>query len=105
MAYKGIQEREHKEVRKTTRLNLEKVRSDIANQTGSLETNEAIWNLIRKTPVRLKIRQFFYKTLHGTQKIGRYWFNIQHYEGRGICQTCRDDETMDVTLSPSVCLT
>ena len=99
VAYKGILERDHKEERRTTRLNLEKVRGDIADQTGSLETNEAIWNLIRKTPVRLKIRQFFYKALHGTQKIGRYWFNIQHYEERGICRTCGDDETMDHILT------
>ena len=99
IAYKGIYERDHKEERNTTRLNLERIRGDIADQTGELETNEAIWNLIRKTPVRLKIRQFFYKALHGTQKIGRYWFNIQHYEERGICRTCDDDETMDHILT------
>ena len=99
LAYKGIQEREHKEERNTTCLNLERVRGDLATQTGALETNETIWNLIRKTPVRLKIRQFFYKALHGTQKIGRYWFNIPNYEERGICQTCGDDETMDHILT------
>ena len=99
IAYKGIREQELKVERRTTHLNLEKVRSDIANQTGLLETNEAIWNFIRKTPIRLKIRQFFYKVLYGTQKIGRYWFNIQNYEERGICHTCRDDETMEHILT------
>ena len=97
-AYKGIYEQEPKRERHTTHLNLEKVHEGIAAHTGSLETNEAIWNLIRKTPVQLKIRQFFYKSLHRTQKIGRYWFNIQNYEDRGICQTCRDDETMEHIL-------
>ena len=99
LAYKGIQERERKEERNTTRLNLEKIRSDIEDHTGLLETNETIWGLIRRSPVRLRIRQFFYKALHGTQKIGRYWFNIQDYEERGICQTCGDDETMDHILT------
>ena len=99
IAYRGIYEREHKEEWKTIHLNLERVRGDIANHTGSLEMNEAIWNLIQRTPVWLKIRQFFYKTLHGMQKIGRYWFNIQNYEERGICRTCSDDETMDHILT------
>ena len=40
--------------------------------------------------------------LHGTQKIGRYWFNIQDYEERGLCQTCRDDETMEHILTNCV---
>jgi ribonuclease HI len=101
IAYKGIseRERERKKQRNTTHLNLERVRADIAEQTGSLETNEAIWNLIRKSPVRLKIRQFFYKTLHGTQKIGRYWYHILDYEERGICPNCNEDETMDHILT------
>ena len=99
IAYQGIYEQERKEKRNTTYLNLEKVRSSIADQTGSLETNQAIWNMIRKTPIRLKIRQFFYKTLYSTQKIGRYWFNIQDLEDRGIWGTCRDDETMEHILT------
>ena len=99
IAYQGIYEKEPRKMRRTTHQNLEKVRSDIEAQTGSLETNETIWNLIRKTPIRLKIKQFFYKTLHSTQKIGRYWFNIQDYEERGLCQTCGDDETMEHILT------
>ena len=99
IAYQGIYEKAPRKERHTTNLNLEKVWSGIADQTGSLETNETIWNLIRKTPIRLKIKQFLHKTLHGTQKIGRYWFNIQDYEERGICQTCRDDETMEHILT------
>ena len=99
IAYKGIHERKKKDQRKTTNLNLEKVRYVLETQTGELEMNEALWSLIRKSPVRLKIRQFFYKALHGTQKIGRYWFNIQDYEERGICQHCNEDKTMDHILT------
>ena len=99
IAYQGIHEKAPRKERNTTLLNLEKVRSGIADQSGSLETNETIWNLIRKSPIRLKIKQFFYKTLHGTQKIGKYWFNIQDYGERGLCQACRDDETMEHILT------
>ena len=99
IAYKGIYEQEIKEQRQTTHLNLEKIRNDIEHQTGMLETNEALWGLIRKSPVRLKIRQFFYKAIHGTQKIGRYWFNVQDFEERGICHFCNEDKTMDHVLT------
>lgn len=97
-AYKGIYERIPKEERRTTHRNLERVREDIAAYTGTKETNEAIWGLIRKSPIRLKIRQFFYKTLHGTQKIGTYWYHIPTLEERGTCQPCQRDETMNHIL-------
>ena len=97
-AYKGIYERIPKEERRTTHRNLERVREDIAAYTGTKETNEAIWGLIRKSPICLKIRQFFYKTLHGTQKIGTYWYHIPTLEERGTCQPCQRDETMNHIL-------
>ena len=82
----------------TTHRNLEKIREDVAEQTNAKETNEALWDLIRKSPVRLKIRQFFYKTIHGTQKIGTYWYHIPTLEERGSCQPCNKDETMNHIL-------
>ncbi|KAH8992432.1 ribonuclease H-like protein [Lactarius akahatsu] len=99
VAYKGIQENTTKNQRRTTNINLEKIKSDLRDQIGTSETNESIWRNIRKAPIRLKIREFFYKTLHGTQKIGRYWHHIPNYEERSICQTCGDDESMDHILT------
>jgi ribonuclease HI len=97
-AYKGIRESQIIPERKTTNLNLEKVRDNLEEQTGTPETNEAIWKIIRKSPIKLKIQQFFYKTLHRTQKIGRYWLNIPNYEERCSCQICGEDESMDHIL-------
>ena len=99
IAYKGIQERNEKKQRRTTALNLEKVRNDIELCVGTQEPNEAIWKHIRKTPIRPKIQQFFYKTLHDAYKIGRFWLNIQTLEDRCFCPTCRSDETMDHILT------
>ena len=49
--------------------------------------------------ISLKIQQFFYKTIHDTHKIGRYWLKIDGFETRAICKTCGDDETMDHILT------
>ena len=99
LAYKGIQERSEKKQRRTTALNLEKVRSDIELCVGTQEPDDAIWKNIRKLPIRPKIQQFFYKTLHDAYKIGRFWLNIQTMEERCFCQTCRNDETIDHILT------
>ena len=99
IAYKGIQESRHKTPRQSTVLNLEKVRSDIELYGGSQETDGAIWKHIRKSPIRPKIQQFFYKILHGSYKVGRYWLNIPDLEERCFCGTCRNDESMDHILT------
>ena len=57
IAYKGIQESQKTPCRKTTIRNLEKIRGDIADQSGPQETNEAIWTQIRRNPIRTKIQQ------------------------------------------------
>ena len=98
-AYKGIQETKHKKQRKSTALNLEKVRSDIELYVGTQETDKAIWDHIRKSPIRPKIQQFFYKALHGSHKIGRYWLNVPTLEERCFCTTCKSDESMDHILT------
>jgi hypothetical protein len=99
IAYQGIQERARRKHRQSTTLNMEKVRNDIELQVGTQETNEAIWKHIRKNPIRPKIQQFFYKTLHGTHKIGRYWLNIPMLDERCYCRTCGSDESMDHILT------
>jgi hypothetical protein len=42
----------------------------------SLETDETIWFSIRKQEIQTKIRQFLFKTMHRTQKIGKFWTTI-----------------------------
>lgn len=99
IAYKGIQESQRILQRETMRQNLEKVREDITEQTRMLETNETIWTHIRRNLIWTKIQQFFYKTTHGTQKIGWYWMRILDLEERCYCKSCRADETMDHLLT------
>jgi hypothetical protein len=55
---------------------LEPIEEDEHLDTGSLETDKTIWLSIRKQEIQTKIRQFFFKTMHGTQKIGKFWTTI-----------------------------
>ena len=99
IAYRGIRERAKKLERNTTQLNLEKIRGDLKDYTGEHVTDEGIWRSIRTKPIRLRVQQFFFKTIHGTQKIGRFWLNIEGYNHRAACNTCEDDETMNHILT------
>jgi ribonuclease HI len=99
MAYKGICERKPQRERPATNLNLQRTKDAIYAFNGEKETNEAIWQGTRNPAIRIKIRQFLYKTLHNTQKIGDFWTNIPGYETRQMCQVCQTPESMAHILS------
>ena len=48
--------------------------------------------------IRVKVRQFLYKAMHETQKIGHFWTHIPGYEERQNCATCNAPELMSHIL-------
>jgi ribonuclease HI len=98
MAYKGIRERKPAYQRRTTSINLQRTRDALTDFNGEVETDETIWGSIHHPDIRIKIRQFLYKALHGTQKIGNFWKNIPEYEERSECQRCLTTESMEHIL-------
>lgn len=94
MAYAGIRERKPKHRRETTEENLKLTREAIEDYNGNIETDENLWKSLMNPDIRLKIRQFLWKAMHGTQKTGRFWVHINGLEERQWCQTCHTTETM-----------
>jgi ribonuclease HI len=97
-AHKGINERKPPLLRRTTLTNIQLTRDALATFNNIQETDETIWNSLKNTSIRLNIRQFMYKSMHGTQKIGHYWTHINGYEERQNCPTCESTETMEHIL-------
>ena len=97
-AYRGIREQKKPHHRKTTNANLQRTRLALETYNGSIETDETIWNGIQNPTIRIKVRQFLYKAMHGTQKVGNFWENIPGFEERGKCPNCQTTETMDHIL-------
>jgi hypothetical protein len=95
MAYKGIIERNLPLSCRTTLTNTQSTRDALAAFNYMQETDETIWNSLEHTTIRLKIRQFLFKAMHDTQKIGHYWTHINGYEERQTCLTCRTTESME----------
>ena len=98
LAYRGIKERHAPRDRDATNRNLNLTRIALLSYTGEMETNESIWLSLQNPAIRLRIRQFLYKAMHCTQKIGEFWVHIPNFEERGMCLTCRTIESMDHIL-------
>src|ERR1700677_2495088 len=75
------------------------IREDIQQESGSLEKEETIWESLWKRPIRPKIQDFLYKSIHGTHKIGKYWLNIESLDTRSQCTTCETVESLEHILT------
>jgi len=99
IAYRGIKESRKTPTRQTTKENLQKTCDAIHKYTGSLEMDKTIWLSIRKQEIQTKIRQFLFKTMHGTQKIGKFWTTIATLTHREQCRACDTTKTMEHILT------
>ena len=95
---RGIRERKKATPRPATDRNLDKAREAIRTYTGSEETDESIWQGIRKHTICLRVQQFLFKAMHNTLMIGKVWFNIQDFQHRGTCAPCGATENMSHIL-------
>ena len=98
LAYRGIKERRTPRDRPMTNRNLKQAKLAILEYNGTQEMSEAIWGGLQNPAIRIRVRQFLYKAVHGTQKIREFWDHIPGYEGRKLCKTCRTTETMEHIL-------
>jgi len=53
---------------------------------------------LRNRSIRQKIRQFLFKAMHGTQKVGNFWTHINDMEDRSQCTHCNTTESMEHIL-------
>ena len=98
LAYQGIRELSPPWVRPTTSKNIRLVRESLAAYHHELETDETIWKGLQNRAIRTRVRQFLFKAMHGTQKIGKFWSRINFYEDRADCSHCNIPETMEHIL-------
>jgi transcription initiation factor TFIIIB Brf1 subunit/transcription initiation factor TFIIB len=98
-AYRGIKEQKPPKKRKTTTTNLEKIRQDLKEFTGTLEKDQAIWDSTYKRPIRQKVGQFLFNAIHGTHRIGSFWTHINSMEERKNCSVCGAEESMNHILT------
>lgn len=99
-AYRGIKHLKPTQERHTTEENTRLIRNAILDYTDWGTRNKRN-NLERSQKVRnkTKIRQYLYKSMHGTQKTGKFWTQIPGYEPRARCLSCGTTESMGHILT------
>ena len=88
-----------------TKTNVATMQSATKELWGMTPTPHQLWKSIRSRDIPKNIRNFLWKCLHGSYKVGSYWRNIPNYEDQGICCLCGESESMQhilIDCEPSI---
>ncbi|KAJ6540516.1 hypothetical protein B0H19DRAFT_959323 [Mycena capillaripes] len=81
--------------RKSTFVNLERIRSTVQEFANISLTDEMVWKDTRSTTFQLLTREFYWKCIHNIFQVGDFWIHIQHSEVFGRCHICDVPETLE----------
>jgi ribonuclease HI len=85
--------------RRSTDMNLSRIQACSVMDYGVSPTPAAVWRSMRHKDLTKKTREFLWKAVHESFKIGKYWNNISPLEGRGLCSHCEAEESMEHILT------
>lgn len=97
IAYTGIRSQKTQKERSGTLERLEMTRYAAQENFGFTPTHDGIWSALRSQDISRKIRNFFWKTMHKSQKIGSWWDRIPDNEHKAYCQDCERGTIEDMT--------
>ncbi|KAJ7872702.1 hypothetical protein B0H13DRAFT_1633742 [Mycena leptocephala] len=81
--------------RKFTFVNLDRIRCSVAEISHYTPSDEAIWRSTRSVTLQRMTREFFWKCIHNTFRVGDFWSHIDTLEIRGRCHTCGVPESLE----------
>ncbi|KAI0349339.1 ribonuclease H-like protein [Trametes cingulata] len=99
LAYKGIRATAVKHPRRSTMNNVLEVQRSVAAIVGVTHLEASIWAMLRRNPLQRKVRDFYWKALHGALRVGTFWENIPGYENRAVCNHCATTESVQHILT------
>ncbi|KAF9505408.1 hypothetical protein BS47DRAFT_1434309 [Hydnum rufescens UP504] len=99
LLYQGIMERSKPGTQQNTLAHLDMTRWAVKTLSGHLPTDARIWHSIRHKDITRSIRNFLWKCLHNSYKVGHYWENIPNFEARAECPVCSVNESLEHILT------
>ncbi|KAI0342569.1 ribonuclease H-like protein [Trametopsis cervina] len=100
LAYQGIRTRKRKPDRPASRAPLDMARHCIRDHlSGRMPTDATIWHSLRHKDISKNISDFLWRTMHNSQRVGKYWRHIPSLEPRAICPLCDEEESMQHILT------
>ncbi|KAJ7886963.1 hypothetical protein B0H13DRAFT_1627674, partial [Mycena leptocephala] len=58
-------------------------------------SDEMIWKSVRSVTLQRLTREFFWKCIHNTFRVGEFWSHVDTLEMRGQCHVCDVPETLE----------
>jgi hypothetical protein len=81
--------------RKSTFVNLERIRCAVEEISNITPTDEMIWKSIRSRTFQRLTRELYWKCIHNIFRVGDFWTHIQNSEVFGRCHICGVPETLE----------
>jgi hypothetical protein len=81
--------------RNSTFINLDRIRCSVQEVSNYTPSDETIWKSIRSATLQRLTREFFWKCIHNTFRVGDFWSHIETLEIYGRCHACDVPETLE----------
>ncbi|KAJ7114990.1 hypothetical protein C8R44DRAFT_582158, partial [Mycena epipterygia] len=82
--------------RKYTFTNLDRIRCSVQEISNYTPTDENIWKSIRSVTLQRLTREFLWKCIHNTFRVGDFWTHISLFiKLSGQCHSCYVPETLE----------
>ncbi|KAJ6559928.1 hypothetical protein B0H19DRAFT_945263 [Mycena capillaripes] len=94
---KIIRKSRHRAQRRSTFVSLHRVRCAVEEVFKYATPDEMIWRLIRSVTLQRLTREFFWKCMQSTFRVGDFWLNIDSIEMCGLCRICGAPEPLEHT--------
>ncbi|KAJ7859236.1 hypothetical protein B0H13DRAFT_2237527 [Mycena leptocephala] len=92
---KIIKSMREKPTRKSTTINLDRIRCCIEEAFQYRPNDSAIWTSIRSNNIHRLTRNFLWKCMHDIFHVGPFWEHVPNLEILGQCQTCGVPESLE----------
>ncbi|KAJ6474168.1 hypothetical protein C8R45DRAFT_1054783 [Mycena sanguinolenta] len=84
-----------KPLRKSTFVNLDRIRCAVEETSNYSPSDGMIWKSIRSTTLQRLTREFYWKCIHNAFRVGDFWLHIDPLSIRAECQTCRVPDSLE----------
>ncbi|EJD37978.1 hypothetical protein AURDEDRAFT_21821, partial [Auricularia subglabra TFB-10046 SS5] len=84
--------------RRSTFININRARCSVAEINNRWPTQQEVWISLRSRDIYKPTREFLWRLVHGTQKVGNFWLNVPNRQMLSECPPCTTTESMDHIL-------
>ncbi|KAJ7735348.1 hypothetical protein B0H16DRAFT_1327117 [Mycena metata] len=98
LAYQSIRARKKTPIRKGTGEVMALVQDAVKVTNGRTPQESSVWKSVRHKDFTRQFRNFLWRAIHRSIRVGHYWAHIPGYEDRAVCKHCDEEESLQHIL-------